>query len=104
MSEADVRAAIDRDELRLWGLGMHSIIFISDKPGECAAVIVGTCADHAAAAAIAEAILGEALVRVDTLRFDEPTGVPAWMSSRSASAPPRPRASRRRRDPQALAA
>jgi hypothetical protein len=78
--EADIREHIDREEIRLYGLGMHAITFVSDLPGECAAVVVSNCADHAAAAGIAEVLLGEALIRVDSWRFDEPAGRPAWLA------------------------
>lgn len=98
-----IRARIDEEEVRLWGLGMHSIIFVSDEPGESAAVLVSRCKDHVAAAVIAEAIVGEALVRVDSLRFDEPEGRPAWLVATAPS--PRPaRKQRRRREPAAMAA
>jgi len=104
MGEAEIRDTIDRQELRLWALGMHSITFISDDPGECGAVVVSNCADHAVAARIAETILGEALVRVDTLRFDEPRGTPSWLSKR-VSEPRLPHPPRRQRErEQALAA
>lgn len=95
--EADIREHIDREEIRLYGLGMHAITFVSDQPGECAAVVVSNCADHAAAAGIAEVLLGEALIRVDSLRFDEPAGRPAWLA---LTAPPKPhrRPSRARRE------
>jgi hypothetical protein len=95
--EADVRAAINEQEFLLWGMGMHSIIFVSDRPGESAAVLVSACKDHAGAALIAEKLVGEALVRVDSLRFDEPTGVPAWMAETEAPRPPQRRAGRRRK-------
>ena len=100
VGEADIRARIDAYELSLWCMGMHSIIFISDHPGESSAVLVSSCADHAAAALIAEKLLGEALVRVDSLRFDEPSGLPAWMVEPTSPQPPRRRATRRRRSPQ----
>lgn len=105
MGEAEIRAAIDRHEVKLWALGMHSITFVSGEPGDSAAVVISRCADHAVAARIAETILGEALVRVDTLRFDEPQGVPAWLSKRDVARPhlPHPRRQRRERE-QALAA
>lgn len=96
-AEADVRAAIDKQELLLWGMGMHSIMFVSDRPGESAAVLVSACKDHAGAALIAEKLVGEALVRVDSLRFDEPTGVPVWMADPAVPPPTHRRASRRRK-------
>lgn len=101
--EAAIRARIDAEEVRLWGLGMHSIIFVSDEPGESAAVLVSRCEDHVAAAVIAEAIVGEALVRVDSMRFDEPGERPAWLVAPA----PRPRPAgrqRKRREPAAMAA
>jgi hypothetical protein len=105
-SEDDIRARIDRSELSLWCMGMHSIIFVSDDPGGSAAVLISTVEDHAAAALIAEKLLGDALVRVDSLRFDETTGVPTWL--RAVPLPPAPprRAARRRkaRQPERLAA
>jgi hypothetical protein len=94
--EAEIRARIDAHELSLWCMGMHSIMFVSDEPGESAAVLVSTCKDHAGAALIAEKLLGDALMRVDSLRFDEPTGVPVWMGRPEAPEPPR-RATRRRK-------
>jgi len=104
MGETEIRAAIDRRELQLWALGMHSIAFVSDDPGDCAAVVLSHCSDHAAAATIAETILGEALVRVDTMRFDEPRGTPAWLAAPVSGPriphPPRPS----REHEQALAA
>jgi hypothetical protein len=95
--EADIREHIDREEIRLYGLGMHAVTFVSDLPGECAAVVVSNCEDHAAAAEIAEVLLGEALIRVDSLRFDEPAGRPAWLAVPDAPARQR-RAPRRRRE------
>jgi hypothetical protein len=95
--EAEVRAEIDRQELLLWGMGLHSVIFVSDRPGESAAVLVSACKDHAGAALIAEKLVGAALVRVDSLRFDEPSGVPAWMAETPAPKPPQRRSGRRRR-------
>jgi hypothetical protein len=103
--EADIREQIDSEEVRLYGMGMHSIVFVSDLPGESAAVVVSNCRDHAGAAAIAEVILGDALIRVDSLRFDEPAGRPAWLASVPEYRPEQPRPPRRRRErEQALAA
>lgn len=102
--EAAIRARIDAEEVRLWGLGMHSIIFVSDEPGESAAVLVSRCEDHVAAAVIAEAIVGEALIRVDSLRFDEPEGRPAWLVAPAPSPRPARKQRRRRREPAAIAA
>jgi hypothetical protein len=100
--EQSIRARIDSEELRLWALGMHSIIFIADEPGDSAAVLVSRCADHAAAATIAEHILGEALIRIDALRFDDPATRPAWLTP--AAKAPRPARRTRRREPTRLAA
>ncbi|MBI5288866.1 MAG: hypothetical protein HY873_07830 [Chloroflexi bacterium] len=102
--EAEIRGTIDRHELQLWALGMHSITFVSDDPGDCAAVVLSHCSDHAAAATIADTLLGEALVRVDTMRFDEARGTPAWLAA-PVSGPRLPHPPRRRREQeQALAA
>jgi hypothetical protein len=104
MDQRAVRASIDNQEIHLWAMGMHSITFVSDDPGDSAAVVISRCADHAVAARIAETILGEALVRVDTLRFDEPRDIPAWLSKSGAQPRlPHPRRQRRERE-QALAA
>lgn len=68
----DVRRTIDRFEVALWAHGMHSIRFLPDAPdGTHAGVMVSTCAGHADAARIAEAILGEALTRIDTMLLDD---------------------------------
>jgi hypothetical protein len=99
LGEAEIRARIEGDEVRLFALGMHAIIFASDEPGEASAVVVSRCPDHVAAATIAEAILGDALIRVDSMRFDDPLERPAWLVART------PRRSRgRRQREQALAA
>jgi hypothetical protein len=99
LGEVDIRRQIDEIEPRLFGLGMHAIVFASDEPGDASAVVVSRCRDHAAAAQIAEAILGDALIRVDSLRFDDPQERPAWLVAR----PPRRTKGRRHRE-QRLAA
>ena len=81
-NEASVRAAIDREELQLWAVGLRSVIFLPDERDGCSAVMVSSCADHAAAARIAGRLLGDDLLRVDSLRFDEPSRAPAWMRKR----------------------
>lgn len=101
---ADIDARIDREELRLVSMGMHAIIFVPEDAGPNAAVLVSRCADHAAAATIARRVIGDALIRVDSLRFDDPQARPAWLVGGVPS--PRPRAPKgaRARKPAQLAA
>jgi hypothetical protein len=77
-SQAEVRAAIDRDQLRLWAMGMHSIIFLPQE--EPAAVMVSTCDGYADAAKIAGTFLGDELLRIDSMRVDEEAPIPSWLS------------------------
>ena len=85
----DVRAAIEPQSCDLRERGMHSIVFLPDK-GACAAVMIFSCDSDDVVATIVDAILPDASVRVETMRFDDDPALPAWIAE--AVAPPSPAA------------
>jgi hypothetical protein len=87
-SIASVRAAVAMRSPVLRRRGVHSVAFLPDE-GECAAVMVATCANEAAAAAIEPM----ADVRVETMLFDDDPGTPAWLQKDAV--PPLPRGAAR---------
>ena len=66
----DVRVAVRRHNARLQIRGMHSLAFLPDE-GECAAVMICSASDEEAVAELAYSILPHALLRIDTMRFDD---------------------------------
>jgi hypothetical protein len=88
---ASMRGAVAMRSPWLRRRGVHSVAFLPDE-GECAAVMVTTCADEVAAASLAAAIEPMAAVRVETMLFDDDPGTPAWLQKESV--PPMPRGAR----------
>jgi hypothetical protein len=91
-SIANIRAAVEVRSPWLRRRGVHSVAFLPDE-GECAAVMVTTCADQDVAAALAAAIEPLAKVRVESMLFDDDPGTPAWLQKDSV--PPLPRGAAR---------
>jgi hypothetical protein len=71
-------------ELR--GAGLHSLAFLPDE-GACAAVMVSTCRDADAVVRLATRIDPKAMVRVETMQFDDDPGVPSWIVRESTPPP-----------------
>jgi hypothetical protein len=67
---ADVRVAVRRRREQLQTRGMHSLAFLPDE-GECAAVMICSASDEDAVAELAYSILPHALLRIETMRFDD---------------------------------
>jgi hypothetical protein len=67
---ADVRVALRRRRSQLQIRGLHSVAFLPDE-GECAAVMICSASDEDAVAELAYSILPHALLRIDTMRFDD---------------------------------
>ena len=85
----DVRDAIEPQSCDLRARGMHSIVFLPER-GACAAVMIFSCNSDDDVAAIVDAILPNASVRVETARLDDDPALPAWIAQ--AVAPPSPAA------------
>lgn len=85
---ADVRAAIERDEVTLRLRGMHSLAFLPDE-GDCTGIMVATCPDTPEVEWLAASILPEADVRVESMIFEDEPGVPAWITREVVPPPPR---------------
>ena len=86
---ADVRVAVRRHNTRLQTRGMHSLAFLPDE-GECAAVMVCSASDEEAVAELAYSILPHALLRIDTMRFDDdPPDESHGMGETECPPPPR---------------
>jgi hypothetical protein len=91
-SIASMRASVDLRSPWLRRRGVHSVAFLPDE-GECAAVMVATCADEDAAAFLAAAIEPMAELRVETMLLDDDPGTPAWLQKDAV--PPLPRGAAR---------
>ena len=74
--EADIRRSLETRSRMLRKHGLHSLAFLPDE-GDCAAVMVSTCADVHDVMRLAAAIHPAAIVRVESMQFDEEPGVPA---------------------------
>jgi hypothetical protein len=83
-----MKAAIGERSPFLRMRGLHSVAFLPDE-GACAAVMITTCRDAAAAERIAAEIDPSTQVRVDSMVFDDDPGTPAWLSQQRV--PPLPR-------------
>ncbi|HZP56909.1 MAG TPA: hypothetical protein VFC53_05070 [Dehalococcoidia bacterium] len=79
---AEARAA------KLGPLGLHSLMLLPDDPG-CAAVMVARAADEAGVRAIASEVVPDAVVSVETMRFDEGPSTPIWSAPGIPSPPGR---------------
>jgi len=67
---ADVRVAVKRRVAQLHTRGMHSLAFLPDE-GACAAVMVCSAPDEDSVAELAYSILPHAILRIETMRFDD---------------------------------
>ncbi len=67
---SDLRIAVLRHDARLRRGGIHSIALLPDE-GACAAVMVTTADDEAAAARVAASILPQATIGIESMRFDD---------------------------------
>ena len=83
--EADIRRSLAARSGMLRRHGLHSLAFLPDE-GDCAAVMVSTCDDVHDVMRLAASIHPAAIVRVESMQFDEDPGVPAWVVR--ASVPP----------------
>lgn len=66
--------------------GLHSLAFLPDE-GECAAVMVSTCRDADTVVLLATRIHPTAMVRVESMQFDDDPGVPSWVVRESTPPP-----------------
>lgn len=82
----DVRVAIEDRSGALRERGLHSVAFVPDE-GECAAIMVATCADRNDVALLAASILPDAETRADTMLFDDDHESPVRVTAQ-ASPPP----------------
>ncbi|MBI5289670.1 MAG: hypothetical protein HY873_11925 [Chloroflexi bacterium] len=67
---SDVRIAVKRRADQLHTRGMHSLAFLPDE-GACAAVMVCSAPDDDSVAELAYSILPHAILRIETMRFDD---------------------------------
>jgi hypothetical protein len=89
---ADIRSALELRSPFLRRRGVRSVAFLPDE-GECAAVMVASCADEETAATLAAAIEPAADVRVESMLFEDDPGTPARLQKESV--PPLPRGAAR---------
>jgi hypothetical protein len=89
----DVKRAIALRSPHLRRRGMHSLAFLPDE-GACTGIMVSTCTDEREATRIAASIMPDAIVRVESMLFEDEPRVPSWIA-RDASIPPPPRDFRR---------
>ena len=92
--EADIRRSLETRAGMLRRHGLHSLAFLPDE-GDCAAVMVSTCADLHDVMRLAAAIHPAAIVRVESMQFDEDPGVPARVVRASVPPPAHDHASTR---------
>ena len=86
---ADVRWAIKRRGEQLRTRGMHSVAFLPDE-GDCAAVMIATTSDEEAVAELAYSILPNAILHIETMRFDDgPSGESDGQGEVVSPPPPR---------------
>ena len=84
---ADVRAAIAAREQTLAAAGLHSVVFLPDE-GTCSAIMIATCDLEPDVAGVAAAILRDATVQIDSMKFDDVP--PAQVQIGLEDAPPPP--------------
>jgi hypothetical protein len=85
---SQVRNAVLRHDASLRAAGLHSIALLPGE-GACAAVMVATTCDEPATERIAQSILPDATIRIETMRFDDdPTELDG---TREVVCPPPPR-------------
>jgi len=70
---SDVRNAVRRRSQQLHTRGLRSLVFLPDE-GDCAAVMVCGAPDEEAVAELAYSILPRAILRVETMKFDDGPG------------------------------
>jgi hypothetical protein len=85
---SDVRLAVRRRGDQLHTRGMHSLAFLPDE-GACAAVMVSSAADEDAVAELAYSILPHAILRIETMRFDDGPGESHGLGEVVCPPPPR---------------
>jgi hypothetical protein len=86
---SDVRVAVRRRSEQLHTRGLHSLAFLPDE-GECAAVMVSNAPDEESVAELAYSILPRAILRIESMRFDDgPSGESHGMGEVVCPPPPR---------------
>jgi hypothetical protein len=86
---SDVRSAVRRQGEQLRTRGMHSLAFLPDE-GDCAAVMISSAFDDEAVADLAYSILPTAILRIETMRFDDgPSGESHGQGEVVSPPPPR---------------
>ena len=83
--ESDIRRSLEGRSAMLRRHGLHSLAFLPDE-GDCAAVMISSCADVHDVMRLAAAIHPAGVVRVESMQFEDDPGVPAWVVR--AQAPP----------------
>ena len=83
----DVRRAIALNSPALKRRGLHSVAFLPDE-GACSAVMVATVDNPASITSIATSLLPRAVVRIESMRFDDESGT---REPARAALPPPPR-------------
>lgn len=85
---ADVRGILRRRGEQLRIRGLHSLAFLPDE-GDCAAVMVSGASDEDAVADLAYSILPQAILRIETMRFDDGPSDEHGMGEVVSPPPPR---------------
>jgi len=83
----DVGEAIAGRTYELRDAGMHSVVFLPDQ-GDCAAIMIATCADEDALVRLAESIFLSAHVHIESMVFDDDSKMPAWIGREEVPPPP----------------
>ena len=76
---ADVQRQADVRSDHLRAAGMHSLVFLPDE-GSCAALMISAADDATSVDSLARAIIPRAYVRVESMRFDDDSATPAWLT------------------------
>ena len=84
---AGVRASLELRSPLLRSRGMHSVVFLPDE-GECAAVMVSTCANEDGPRDLAHLVCPGTTVVVDTTLFEDDGRTHVHVSRKAV--PPRP--------------
>lgn len=84
---ADVRKAIADRESTLADAGLRSIVFLPDE-GACCAIMVASCNREPDVERLASAILRDATVRIESIRFDDRTPEPRQCGAKVSPPPP----------------
>jgi hypothetical protein len=83
----DVGEAIAGRTYELRGAGMHSVVFLPEQ-GDCAAIMIATCADEDGLGRLAASILPGARVHIESMEFDGDSKMPAWIGREGVPPPP----------------